>query len=291
MGNIIFYVIIMIAMVAGIIALHGMGRKRRSDGAGESLDRDLSFKPDSYGDVGFLRRPILAVLYIGLGFSLLSTSFFYVGQLETGHVVKRFMGASLPQGKIIAVNGETGPQAQIYGPGLKFVPLIRLYADIEILPVVDIPKGYYGLVTALDGRKLPEDVVIASPLPGTSIAPSAAVEGGANVSDMFDAITFLDQDTGGFQGVQATVLKPGIHRLNLYLYNVEVVAKNGDLRRYSREGVNDQVKPESKDTMITQIQTGYVGVVKSNIQGNCSPIYAAFTYSLITSRAFPSNAI
>ena len=256
MANILFYIIIMVTIVAGIIVLHKIGRKPESNGYHDSFNW------------GLLRRPGLALLYIAFGFSILSTSFFYVGQLETGHVVKRFMGASLPQGKIIAVNGETGPQAQIYGPGLKFVPLIRLYADIEILPVVNIPKGFYGLVTALDGRKLPEDVVIASPLSGTSIAPSAAVEGGASVSDLFDAIAFLDPDTGGFQGVQATVLKPGIHRLNLYLYNVEFVDKDGNRRRYNRKGVKDKENTKNRDTLITQIQTGYVGVVKSNIQEN-----------------------
>ena len=254
MGNIIFYVIIMAMMSGGIIVLH-------------SIKHNRNFNESHPGKLLRLaRRPALALLYIGVGFSVISTSFFYVGQLQTGHVVKRFMGASLPQGKIIAVNGETGPQAQIYGPGLKFVPLIKLYADVEILPVINIPKGFYGVVTALDGRKLPEDVVIASPLPGTSIAPSAAIEGGANINNMFDAITFLDPNTGGFQGVQATVLKPGIHRLNLYLYNIEMIDQNGNGFRYSRNGIENIVKEQSENTTITQIQTGYVGVVKSNIQ-------------------------
>ena len=252
MGNIFFYAIIMVAVIAGIIALHRFKPER-------SLERFIQ-------SLGWVRRLGLGFLYIVLGFSILSTSFFYVGQLETGHVIKRFMGASLPQGKIIAVNGETGPQAQIYGPGLKFVPLIRLYADIEILPVVSIPKGVYGVVTALDGRKLPEDVVIASPFPGTSIASSAAVEGGASVSDLFDAVSFLDPDTGGFQGVQATILKPGIHRLNLYLYNIEYVDGTGFSEHYSRHGVRSFNREASDNTLITQIQTGYVGVVKSNIQ-------------------------
>ena len=265
MGNVLFWLICTVILIAGIFYLHRVGQNPKLEGEAEPHN--------AYGNsrsnigmsniVSLVRRPALADLYALLAFNVISTSFFYVGQLETGHVVKRFMGAGLPQGRIIAVNGETGPQAQIHGPGLKFVPLIRLYADIEILPSVEIPKGHYAVVTALDGRKLPEDVVIASPLPGTSIAPSAAIEGGASVSGMFDAVAFLDPETGGFQGVQATVLKPGIHRLNLYLYNIEVVDGNGNGSRYSRDGIEGI--QNVRDTQITQIPTSYVGVVKSNI--------------------------
>lgn len=212
-----------------------------------------------------LTLPLRGVLAILLLLNVLNTSLFYVDKLETGHVVQRFFGKELPHGQIIATNGENGPQAQIYGPGLHFSLGIRLYSDIEMLPAVQIPPGHYGVVTALDGRTLPEDVVIASPLPGTSIAPSAAGGGKADINNLFDAKTFLDPETGGFQGMQATVLKPGVHRLNLYLFNVEVVTKDGRSTTYSRNGAlpgQATVKP----TVLTDIPTGYVGVVKSNIQ-------------------------
>jgi len=266
MGNVILWLIFTVILIVGIVYLHRLGRKPKE--ANEQAPYDAYGNPRRGPDVRKVllafRRPAVVSLYALLVYNVLSTSIFYVGQLETGHVVKRFMGAQLPQGKIIAVNGETGPQAQIYGPGLKFSLLINLYADVEVLPAVEILKGHYGVVTALDGRKLPEDVVIASPLPGTSIAPSAAIEGGASVSGMFDAVSFLDPENGGFQGVQATVLKPGIHRLNLYLYNVEVIAANGQGNLYSRKGI-EQIQ-SNRSTEITQIPTGYVGVVKSNIQ-------------------------
>lgn len=260
MGNIVFWLITTMILIGGIFYLHRLGRNKPQ----EMVDEFGHSNADVAKLLRAARRPVLGLAYVLLLWNALSTSFFYVGELETGHVVKRFGKDQLPQGKIIAVNGETGPQAQIYGPGLKFVPFITLYADVEVLPAIEIPSGHYGVVTALDGRKLPEDVVIASPLPGTSIAPSAAVEGGASVSGMFDAVSFLDPENGGFQGVQATVLKPGIHRLNLYLYNVEVVGDSGNGYRYSRNGVEDVTGRQP--TSITQIPTGYVGVVKSNIQ-------------------------
>lgn len=270
MTGIVFWFIWTAVLISGIAYLHSMRPKPVSRPAGRDEDGNQLYEVEAgtysgkYGLIGTLRRPALAVSYALLLLNCLSTSFFYIGHLETGHMAQRFGGGKLSQGKIIALNGENGPQAKIYGPGLHFSPLITLYSDIEVLPVVEIPKGHYGVVTALDGRKLPEDAVLASPLPGTSIAPSAAIEGGASVSRMFDAVSFLDEETGGFQGVQATVLKPGIHRLNLYLYNVEVVGAEGMGALYSRRGAESI--EDSDPTVITQIPTGYVGVVKSNIQ-------------------------
>lgn len=249
MGNIFLWAVIMAVLIGAFVVLGGLAKHL----AGESKLKSR-----------LLRGGQFAVVLAGL-LHAASTSFFYVDKLETAHFVKRFMGTEMPQGRIIAMEGENGPQAKIYGPGLQFSPLISLYNDIEILPAVEVPAGHYGLVTALDGRKLPEDVVIASPLPGTSIAPSAAVEGGANVQNLFAAETFLDPENGGYQGVQATVLKPGIHRLNLYLFNVRIVRQDGATAVYNSNGLQ-QGQSNSTPTTITQVPTGYVGVVKSNIQ-------------------------
>lgn len=264
MGNIIFWVLTTLLLIAGIFWLNRF--KPKPEDAEPDLDQLEGAKNEfSFSNfVSPLRRPLQVTLGLGFCFNLLSTSFFYVGELETGHVVKRFMGSELPQGKIIATDGENGPQAEIYGPGLHFVPLITLYSDVRTLPAVEIPAGYYGLVTALDGKKLPEDVVIAPPLSGTSIAPTAAVEGGAQVANLFNAGEFLDPESGGFQGMQATVLKPGVHRMNLYLYSVDVVGQSGQGYRYNRSGKNNV--ENRTPTTITQIPTGFVGVVKSNIQ-------------------------
>ncbi len=251
MSNIVFWFVIMAILVGAFVALGSL--------AGSS-------SPEVQKRKWILRIGQFAVVMAGL-LHAASTSFFYVDKLDTAHVVKRFMGSEMPQGQIIALKGENGPQAKIWGPGLHFSPLITLYNDIENLPAVEIPAGYYGLVTALDGRKLPEDVVIASPLPGTSIAPSAAVEGGADVRNLFDAETFLDREDGGYQGVQATVLKPGIHRLNLFLFNVRIVGQNKVFHQYDSEGFTTG-DTNDEPTSITEIPTGYVGVVKSNIQEN-----------------------
>jgi hypothetical protein len=278
MGSLFWWALTTVALIAGILYLQRFGRKAKvadinvddDDLEGRNEFRGNQFHNEDEMANKFhqimmkVRRPLQAFLVLLLCYNVISTSVFYVDDLSTGHAVKKFSGGSLPQGKIIAVNGENGPQAQIYGPGLNVKFLIQLNTDIEELPVVEIPKGHYGVVTAIDGRKLPEDVVIASPFPGTSIAPSAAVEGGATITNMFDAVAFLNAEDGGYQGVQSTILKPGIHRLNLYLFNVEVVEAQGNGTRYSRDGAN--AFQSDRSTEITQIPTGFVGVVKSNIQ-------------------------
>lgn len=253
MENIVIFVALVLAQVAALAALQFAVTK----------GKDPTDPNSTMGFLYAIRRYVQGGILLSLTYTFLSTSFFYVGDNETGHIVKRFGGATLKQGKIIATEGENGPQADIYGPGLHIVPLITLYADVEMLPVVDIPKGYYGIVTALDGRKLPEDAVMASPLPGTSIAPSASTGNDAQVGQLFDAKYFLSEGRG-YQGVQTTVLKPGLHRLNLYAFTVEIAGADGMGVRYDREGASNFTA--NRPTTLTQIPTGYVGVIKSNLQ-------------------------
>jgi len=195
--------------------------------------------------------------------AVLSTSLFYVDKYETGHVVKKFGGRNLSNGKIIAANGENGPQADIYGPGWHLAWFIRIWGEVNVLPVVEIPPGHFGEVTALDGRSLPEDAVIAPPLPGTSLAYGAPkVENDASV---FEASTFLDaENIKGYKGLQSTVLKPGVHRLNLFLFNIRVTDRAGRTTIYDQYGRRD-TGGGFKPTTITEIPTGNVGVVKSNL--------------------------
>ena len=214
------------------------------------------------------KNPLAAtVIYTlgGLAFlaAVFSTSLFYVDKYEAGHVVKKFGGRNLASGKIIATDGENGPQAYIYGPGWHLSWFIRIWGEVNVLPVVEIPPGHFGEVNALDGRSLPEDAVIAPPLPGTSLATGAPkLETDASV---FEAASFLNKDElKGYKGLQATVLKPGVHRLNLYLFNIRVTDRNGRTMIYDQYGKRSEAGA-FKPTTVTEIPTGHVGVVKSNL--------------------------
>jgi len=162
-----------------------------------------------------------AVLLAGL---VLSSARF-VSQDETGIVVKN-LGANLPSGRIIAVNGEKGPQAEILPPGFHLFYWPGLYS-VEEVDLVQIGSDEVGLLTAIDGRPLPE---------GQAFAPEWTAEA---YERMLTAEYFLGEG-GGYKGPQASVLTPGKHRLNTRLFTVDIAR-------------------------VTNIEAGTVGVVKSNV--------------------------
>lgn len=166
---------------------------------------------------------VAAVVFL-LFFTL--SSFRYVGENQIGIVIKNVGGGKLPEGKIIATNGQMGPQARILPPGWHPWMWPVIY-DIEFQAVIEIEEGEVGLITATDGIPLPE---------GTAYAREWAAE---NVADMLNAEHFLT--TGkGFKGPQTTVLKPGRWRLNPKLFIIEKVPA-------------------------TNVEKATVGVVKSNV--------------------------
>ncbi len=172
----------------------------------------------------------IAVLTIAGGVMLLlMTSFVFVDGKRVGHLKRIYAFSDLPPGHIIALNGQKGPQARILGPGFHFIPFIRVLYHVEQRIVISIPAGYYGEITALDGKPMPS---------GMFMAPAFKDDREAL---MLNAENFIKQ--GGYRGPQETVLKPGEYRLNQYLFKVTV----------------------SQATKATVIPAGHVGVVKSNI--------------------------
>ncbi len=177
-----------------------------------------------------LPAKVIAALMIGLGIMfLLMTSFIFVDAGRVGHLKRIYAFTDLPAGRIIALSGQKGPQARILGPGFHILPFIRVLYNIEQKRVITIPEGYYGSITTLDGKAMPD---------GMFMAPAFSDE---KVASMLKAENFLKGD--GYRGPQETVLKPGSYRLNQYLYKV-------------------QVSPATKATLIP---AGHVGVVKSNV--------------------------
>lgn len=178
-----------------------------------------------------LGGPVVGIVLIIAGLAVLaSTSFVLIAADKVGQLKRIYLADDLPPGRIIALPGEKGPQAEILGPGFHFRPLLNVFYDVEERNVVQVPEGYYGQITTLDGAPMPE---------GMFIAPVIADD---KLAAMLEAQTFIEQ--GGFRGPQETVLKPGSYRMNQYLFDVRI----------------------DQDTTATIIPTGQVGVVKSNVQ-------------------------
>jgi len=137
-----------------------------------------------------------------------STFFVVIEQDQIGHLKRIYLGADMPPGQIIAFEGQNGPQAKVLGPGFHLIPLVDILYEVEEFPVVEVPKGSYGLLTAKDGSPLRDEQYIARGWPEDKL------------NDMLDAEYFLRN--GGQKGPQLIVLKPGSYRINLYLFDVDI---------------------------------------------------------------------
>jgi len=125
-----------------------------------------------------------------------------------GLVTKKFvvMGRNrqLPPGRIIALNGEAGFQADTLAPGVHYWLWPWQYT-VEKTPFFEVPQGQVGFVEACDGIPLTGGRVVAK-----------CVE-----CDSFqDARAFLSN--GGQRGPQALLMPPGKYRINTLLFKPQL---------------------------------------------------------------------
>jgi uncharacterized membrane protein YqiK len=125
-----------------------------------------------------------------------------------GTVTKKFVifGANrnMPDGQIVALNGESGYQADSLPPGLH-VGFWPWQYTIELVKFTMIPQGKIGVVQACDGIPLPSGRVIAKDV---------------DCSFFQDARAFLKG--GGERGPQMKVVPPGTYRINPLLFTVKL---------------------------------------------------------------------
>ena len=160
---------------------------------------------------------------------------------EVGIVEKKFGGGKLPDGRILAVNGENGIQGQVLAPGWHFFYWPWQYKIGKVL-VTEIKNGYVGLVQSADGLSLPR---------GTIYAPVWE-----DPQKMQNAAYFLGEGKG-HKGPQLTVLKPGKYRLNTKLFTVTSVPVTN--MRVGTVGVvksNVGEPAETKDRLVEEGQRG-----------------------------------
>ena len=133
-----------------------------------------------------LRVPAVVAALLIVVASVIFSSVRFVGVSDVGLVVKNAMGPKLPPGRIIAVNGQMGPQAKILPPGWHFGFWPVIY-DVEKTRVIQIDEGEIGLITTTDGQPLP---------PGEIYAPEWTPE---EFQGMINAEFFLGEGGGVYR--------------------------------------------------------------------------------------------
>ncbi|HEY8970107.1 MAG TPA: SPFH domain-containing protein [Puia sp.] len=126
---------------------------------------------------------------------------------KIGLVKKKFVlvgKQSLPEGRIIATNGEAGFQAQTLAPGVYFWKWYWQY-QITFQDFTIVPTGKIGLVLARDGVELETGAILGRKVPCDSFQ---------------DAEAFLKN--GGRKGRQTAIITPGSFRINTFLFDVEI---------------------------------------------------------------------
>jgi uncharacterized membrane protein YqiK len=141
--------------------------------------------------------------------ALLFGSVTYVGSDSVGILYKNALGSSLKGGKIIAVDGEMGIQADVLPPGWHTGIWPVIYS-VKTVPLTEIKTDEVGIVETSDGIPMDEGQLFAE-----DWKPD-------EVQKMLDARYFLTTGKGR-KGKQTTVLTPGRYRLNTELYKIKMV--------------------------------------------------------------------
>ncbi len=109
---------------------------------------------------------------------------------------------TLPDGAIVALNGEAGLQADTLAPGIHFGLWAWQYA-VTLAPFTTIDKGQIGIVEARDGKALSSGRVLAHAVDCNSFQDTRA---------------FLA--SGGERGPQISIIPPGTYRINTAMFTV-----------------------------------------------------------------------
>src|SRR5882757_5150299 len=104
-----------------------------------------------------------------------------VGAKEIAIKERRYFGAKMPPGRVVATEGEVGIQADVLKPGLHLIkyPFERIVRKVAL---IEINSDELGIVEAVDGEPMP---------PGTMFAPDRAQNAHNNFQD---PIAFIKRD-------------------------------------------------------------------------------------------------
>ncbi len=138
---------------------------------------------------------------------LLSSVLVNVGAKEIAIKERRYLGAKMPPGRVVATEGEVGIQADVLKPGLHLIkwPFERV---VRKVPLIEVGADELGVVEAIDGEPM---------LAGSIFAPDRAQNAHNNFQD---PIAFIKR--GGVKGIQLRTLPPGLWPIHPYLFRVSI---------------------------------------------------------------------
>ena len=155
-----------------------------------------------------LMNPLLWVIVVVLGIIALIEflGLRYIPNDRVGMVEKLWSKkGSVPEGRILALNGEAGYQVDLLRGGFHF-GYWRWQFKIHRMPLVSVPQGQIGYVYARDGDSLPPSQTLGRVVP---------------CNNFQDARTFLVgnvEGEAGQRGRQRAILREGVYAINQALF-------------------------------------------------------------------------
>src|SRR5882757_5923561 len=155
----------------------------------------------------FIPFLVIAAILLIIVLTVLSKLLVNVGAREIAIKERRYLGAKMPPGRVVATEGEVGIQADVLKPGLH---LIRFPFEkvVRKVPLIEIGADELGIVQAIDGEPM---------APGRIFAPDRAQNAHNNFQD---PLAFIKQ--GGVKGIQLRTLPPGLWPIHPYLFRMSV---------------------------------------------------------------------
>ena len=137
----------------------------------------------------------------------------YIANNRVGIVEKLWsLKGSVPEGRIIALDGEAGFQAEVLRGGLHF-GFWRWQYRIHKMPLVSVPQGKIGYVYARDGEALPPSQTLGQIVPCNNFQDARRFLGGEPASPEQEPVL-------GQRGRQRAILREGVYAINLALFTV-----------------------------------------------------------------------
>jgi uncharacterized membrane protein YqiK len=156
---------------------------------------------------GLIVLGVIVLIALAVVWYVITRFLVNVGAQEVAIKERRYLGRRMPQGRVVATEGEVGIQADVLKPGLHFV-WYPVETVVRKVPLVEIGADELGIIEAVDGEPMQT---------GSIFAPDRA----QNTHNNFqDPIAFIKQ--GGVKGIQLRTLPPGKWAIHPFLFRVSI---------------------------------------------------------------------